>query len=134
MTESDKNIEQLIEKMMAEEKLQSPSIDFTSKIMANIQVLEEKKLKAYKPLISKSIWISIGIAVALLVIYVSLFSVSDNDLKIDEIGKIYSDKMTATFSGIHFSKNILYAILILPIMILIQIGVLKNYFDKKYQL
>ena len=46
MRESDKNIEQLIDKMMAEEKLQSPSIDFTSKIMANVQILEEKKLKA----------------------------------------------------------------------------------------
>lgn len=59
MKESDKNIEQLIEKMMAEDKLQSPSFDFTSKIMAEVHVLEEKKLKAYKPLISKPVWISI---------------------------------------------------------------------------
>lgn len=134
MRESDKNIEQLIDKMMAEEKLQSPSIDFTSKIMANVQILEEKKLKTYKPLISKPIWISIGLAVAALVIYVSLFSVSETDFKIDEVGKLYSDRMSTAFSGIHFSKNILYAILIVPIMILIQVGILKNYFDKKYQL
>ena len=134
MRESDKNIEQLIEKMMAEEKLQSPSIDFTSKIMANVQILEEKKLKAYKPLISKPIWILIGLAVAALVIYVSLFSVSETDFKIDEVGNLYSDRMSTAFSGIHFSKNILYAILIVPIMILVQVGILKNYFDKKYQL
>ncbi|MCR4032646.1 MULTISPECIES: hypothetical protein [Flavobacterium] len=134
MKESDKNIEQLIDKIMAEEKLQSPSIDFTSKIMANVQILEEKKLKTYKPLISKPIWISIGIAVALLVIYVSLFSVSENDIKLDEIGKLYSNKVSTAFSGIHFSKNIFYAILILPIMILVQVGILKNYFDKKYEL
>jgi uncharacterized membrane protein len=134
MKESDKNIEKLIEKMMAEEKLQSPSIDFTSKIMANVQILDEKKLKVYKPLISKPIWISIGLAVAALVIYVSLFSVSETDFKFDEVGKLYSDRMSTAFSGIHFSKNILYAILIVPIMILIQVGILKNYFDKKYQL
>ncbi|MNQ37786.1 hypothetical protein D3C85_513400 [compost metagenome] len=134
MRESDKNIEQLIEKMMAEEKLQSPSIDFTSKIMANVQILEEKKLKAYKPLISKQIWILIGLAVAALVIYVSLFSVSETDFKIDEVGNLYSDRMSTAFSGIHFSKNILYAILIVPIMILVQVGILKNYFDKKYEL
>jgi hypothetical protein len=134
MRESDKNIEQLIEKMMAEEKLQSPSIDFTSKIMANVQILEEKKLKAYKPLISKPIWILIGLAVAALVIYVSLFSVSETDFKIDEVGNLYSDRMSTAFSGIHFSKNILYAILIVPIMILVQVGILKNYFDKKYEL
>jgi hypothetical protein len=134
MKKSDKNIEQLIEKMMAEDKLQSPSIDFTSKIMANIQALEEKKLSVYKPLISKPIWISIGIAVALLVIYISFFSVSENNIEIEQIGKLYSDKIANSFSGIHFSKNIMYAILIVPFMILVQVGILKNYFDKKYDL
>ncbi|MBW1657542.1 hypothetical protein [Flavobacterium quisquiliarum] len=134
MKESDKNIEQLIEKMMAEDKLQSPSIDFTSKIMAEVHVLEEKKLKAYKPLISKPVWISIGLAIVILVIYISLFSVSQNDFEIEKVGKLYSDKISNTFSGIHFSKNTLYAILIVPFMILVQIGILKNYFDKKYQL
>lgn len=134
MKESDKNIEQLIEKMMAEEKLQSPSFDFTSKIMAEVHVLEEKKLKAYKPLISKPVWISIGLALAALVIYVSFFSVSQNNVEIEEIGKLYSAKIATKFSGIHFSKNILYAILIVPIMILVQVGILKNYFDKRYQL
>jgi len=134
MRESDKNIEQLIDKMMAEEKLQSPSIDFTSKIMANVQILEEKKRIAYKPLISKPVWIAIGLTVAFLIVYVSLFSVSESNLKIDQIGKLYSNKVSTAFSGIHFSKNMLYAILIVPIMILVQVGVLKNYFDKKYEL
>lgn len=131
MKESDKNMEQLIDKMMAEKKLQSPSIDFTSKIMAEVLVLEQRKLKAYKPLISKPVWIFIGIAIVALVIYLSFFSVSENNL---EIGKVYTDKITTAFSGIHFSKNIMYAVLIVPFMILIQVGVLKNYFDKKYQL
>ena len=134
MREKDNDIEKLIGKMMAEEKRQSPSIDFTSRIMAEVLILEEKKHKAYKPLISKSVWISIGIALALLVIYVSVFSVSENNFKIGVIEKIYSDQITGIFSRIHFSKNILYAILIIPFMILVQVGLLKNYFDKKYQL
>lgn len=131
MKESDKNLEQLIDKMIAEDKLQSPSFDFTSKIMAEVLVLEEKKLKPYKPLISKSTWIFIGLALSGLIIYASLFSGTSQNL---EIGKVYTDKISNTFSGIHLSKNIVYAILIVPFMILIQIGVLKNYFDKKYQL
>lgn len=133
MKENDNGIEKLIEKMMAEEKLQSPSIDFTSKIMAEVLILEEKKRTVYKPLISKSVWISVGMALAFLVIYISLFSVSENNFKIDIIEKSYYDKITGIFSGIHFSKNILYAILIVPFMILVQVGVLKHYFDKKYQ-
>jgi hypothetical protein len=72
--------------------------------------------------------------VALLVIYISFFSVSENNIEIEQIGKLYSDKIANSFSGIHFSKNIMYAILIVPFMILVQVGILKNYFDKKYDL
>lgn len=131
MKESDKNIEHLIDKMMREDKLESPSIDFTSKIMSEVLVLEDKKLKAYKPLISKPVWFFIGAASVALVFYVFLFSGTETNL---EAGKLYTDKVADVFSGIHFSKNIMYALLIVPFMILIQIGVLKNYFDKKYQL
>mgnify|MGYP006183203993 CR=1 FL=1 len=53
MKESDKNLEQLIDKMMAENTLQSPSADFTSNLMSQIFVAEKAKIKPYKPLISK---------------------------------------------------------------------------------
>lgn len=131
MKESDKNIEQLIDKMMAENTLDSPSFDFTSKIMSEVLILEQKKLKTYKPLISQSVWIFIGLVLAGLIIYASLFSETSQNL---EIGKIYTDKISNLFSGIHLSKTIIYAILIVPFMVLLQIGVLKNYFDKKYNL
>ncbi|TDW50086.1 hypothetical protein EV144_102520 [Flavobacterium sp. 270] len=131
MKESDKNIEQLIDKMMAENTLDSPSFDFTSKIMSEVLILEQKKLKTYKPLISQSVWIFIGLVLTGLIIYASLFSETSQNL---EIGKIYTDKISNLFSGIHLSKTIIYAILIVPFMVLLQIGVLKNYFDKKYNL
>ena len=131
MKESDKNIENLIEKMMEETTLQSPSIDFTSSIMSQILVAEKAKIKPYKPLISTSTWIFIGITLAVLVLYNVFFAENQNNL---EIGKSYTDKISAIVSGIHVSKTLLYALLIVPFMILIQIGVLKNYFDKKYQL
>jgi len=131
MTENDKNIENLIDKMMAESTLDSPSIDFTSKIMSQILVAEKSKIKAYKPLISKSTWIFISLCLIALTVYCVY---SGNNISNFEIVNLYSDKAATLFSGIHFSKNILYAILIVPFMILIQIGVLKNYFDKKYQL
>ena len=131
MKESDKNIENLIEKMMEETTLQSPSIDFTSSIMSQILVTEKAKIKPYKPLISISTWIFIGITLAILVLYNVFFAETQNNL---EIGKSYTDKISALVSGIHVSKTLLYALLIVPFMILIKIGILKNYFDKKYQL
>lgn len=131
MKESDKNIENLIEQMMAETTLQSPSIDFTSNIMSQILVAEKPKIKPYKPLISISTWIFIGITLTILIIYNVFFAGTQNNLKIE---KSYTDKISAIVSGIHISKTLLYALLIVPFMILIQIGVLKNYFNKKYQL
>jgi uncharacterized membrane protein len=131
MKESDKNIENLIDKMMAENTLESPSMDFTSKIMSQVLVAEKSKTKSYKPLISKTIWILIGFGLISLIVYTSLFSGTEYNLVID---KSYTERFSAVFSGIHLSKNILYAVLIVPFMILIQVGVLKNYFDKKYEL
>jgi len=131
MKESDKNIDNLIEKMMSETTLQSPSIDFTSNIMSQILVAEKAKIQPYKPLISISTWVFIGITLAVLVLYNVFFAENQNNL---EIGKSYTDKISTLVSGIHVSKTLLYALLIVPFMILIQIGVLKNYFDKKYQL
>ena len=131
MKESDKNIENLIDKMMAENTLETPSFDFTSKIMAQVLVAEKAKIKPYKPLISISTWIFIGAALALLIAYNVFFAGAQNNL---EIGKSYADKISEIVSGIHISKTLLYAILIVSFMILIQVGVLKNYFDKKYQL
>ena len=131
MKENDKEIENLIERMMAENTLESPSIDFTSKIMSQVLVAKKSKIKAYKPLISKSTWSFIGLSLIGLTTY-SVYSGSN--ISNFEIVNLYSDKASALFSGIHLSKNILYAILVVPFMILIQIGLLKNYFDKKYEL
>jgi hypothetical protein len=130
MKESYKNIEKLIDKIMAENTLESPSFDFTSKIMAQVLVAEKSKIKAYKPLISISTWIFIGVTLALLIAYNVFFAETQNNV---EIGKSYTDKISAIVSGIHISKTLLYAILIVPFMVLIQVGVLKNYFDKKYE-
>lgn len=133
MKESDKNIENLIDKMMAESTLDSPSIDFTSKIMAQVLAAEKSKTKIYKPLISKTTWILIGAGLTALIVYCLYATNNTSTLETPSL-YLNLDKAATVFSGIHFSKNILYAVLIVPIMILIQIGVLKNYFDKKYEL
>ncbi|CAI2766154.1 hypothetical protein [Flavobacterium collinsii] len=130
MKESDKNLENLIDKMMSEIPLDAPSIDFTSKVMAQVLVAEQSKVKIYKPLISKFTWFVIGFGLAALAVYASFFNGSNTTV---ETGSSYADKISTLFSGIHFSENVLYAILVVPFMMLIQLGVLKNYFDKKYQ-
>ncbi|PKB16916.1 hypothetical protein [Flavobacterium sp. 5] len=130
MKEDNKNIENLIDKMMAESSLQSPSIDFTLRIMSQVLAVESNKIKAYKPLISKEIWILI-IGALIFCAFNSVVTNSSYDLRIDEL---YSQRISNLFSGIQISKKSLYIILIVPVMILIQIPLLKNYYYKKYHL
>jgi hypothetical protein len=130
MKENDKNIENLIDKMMADSSLQSPSIDFTSRIMSQVLVVERSKIKAYKPLISKQIWTLVIVALVVC-IYYTIMTNGNYDLRTNDL---YTQKISNLFAGIHISKNSLYAMLIVPVMILIQIPLLKNYYYKKYQL
>ena len=131
MKEEDKNIENLIDKMMAENTLEAPSIDFTSKIMAQVLTVQESKVMSYKPLISKTSWIFISLGAIALIFYSSLFSGTEYNPGTDNS---YTEKFSALFSGIHLSKGIISAFMVVPFIILIQIGVLKNYFDKRYEM
>jgi hypothetical protein len=130
MKESDKNIEKFIDKIMAESTLESPSIDFTSNVMSQILVAERSKIQHYKPLISTPIWIVILGSLLSLILYTAF----GNEPYNSEIGYSYIVNISNIFSEMHFSKNTIYAVLIVPLMILVQITVLKNYYDKKYQL
>jgi hypothetical protein len=130
MKESDKNIEKFIGEIMTQSTLESPPIDFTSKVMSQILVAEKSKIQAYKPLISIPIWIVVlGSLISLI-----LYSAFGNEPYNSEIDHPYTVNIPNIFSELHFSKNTIYAILIVPLMILIQIPLLKNYYDKKYKL
>lgn len=130
MKESDKNIEKFIDKIMAESTLESPSIDFTSKVMSQILVAEKSKIQKYKPLISMPIWVVILGSLISLILYTAFGNESYNS----EIGHSYVVNISNIFSEFHFSKNTIYAVLIVPLMVLVQIPLLKNYYDKKFQL
>ena len=65
-SKEDKNIENLVENLMAETSVENPSIEFTAKVMSGIFAVEKNKVFMYKPVISKRIWfIILGGIVAL---------------------------------------------------------------------
>lgn len=125
MKESDKVLEEFIDKVMKKEDLESPSIDFTSKVMSQIMIAKESKVLRYTPLISVTTWGVLIVLMALLFVYKGGSS--------SEIGHLYTAYFSNVFSEIHFSSKTVYAILIVPIMVLVQVSLLKSYYDKKYQ-
>lgn len=127
MKESDKNVAEFIEKIMEDASLETPSFDFTSKIMAQVTVAESAKIKEYKPLISKQAWFAI-FTILVAVIGFSFFG--DAQKTQFDFGLNSFLKQLPT---LHFSDTITYSILIVTLMILIQIPLLKNYFDKRFE-
>jgi len=128
MKENDKNVAEFIEKVMKDASLETPSFDFTSKIMAQVAVVEKSKIKEYKPLISKPAWFGIfGILIA--IIGYSIFgNIEKTKIEID-----FASRFSSLVPKIHFSDVTTYSVLIVTFMVLIQIPILKNYFDKRFE-
>ena len=128
MNESDKKVEKFIKKVMEEAALETPSFDFTSKIMAQVAVSEQRKVKGYKPLISKSVWLVIAVILIAMIIYAMFPDSEKTQFDID-----LSAKISNLIPAIHLSDATAYAILSVTLMVLIQILLLKNYFDKRFE-
>ncbi len=131
----DKHIEQLVDKVMESSTLETPSFDFTSNIMAEVNSLSTSSVTTYEPLISKRNWFLLVSAIISVSIYLFFNSSIENKGWFDAIDFSVMSKFSITnlFSGITFSKTFIYAILIFAIMFFIQIPILKNYFDKRLE-
>ena len=130
---TDKEIEKLIDKMMKETTLESPSLDFTSQVMSQVLKIKTNKALVYKPLISKWIWYGIFISMLGLMTYL-LFNdsaVSGGLFEKYNFGTFTKFRMSNIFSGLHFSRTTLYACVLLTIMLFIQIPILKHHMDKR---
>ena len=69
----DNHLEKLVEHMMKESSLESPSPDFTQRVMAEILATEKSKALVYKPVISKKAWFIILGGILILGVYPSLY-------------------------------------------------------------
>jgi hypothetical protein len=132
MKESDEYYENLVDKVMAEGTLQKPSADFTSKIMSQILIAEKSKRVVYKPLISKPVWFVIFGCLIAFVGY-TIFTGNQTSQYSSDLSGLYYSKIDNLFPVFQLSSNTSYAVLIVTLMVLIQIPLLKNYYDKRYR-
>lgn len=131
--DENKYIEKLVDHIMKDQTLESPSFDFTSKVMAQVTVTKTSEVKEYKPLISKPVWIGIIGSSILLAAYNILYGNQQSNgwfAKLD-FNSFYSFQIGEMF---HFSKVATYSIVLGTLLFFIQIPLLKNYFNSKYPL
>lgn len=131
---TEQHLDELTKKMMNSTELESPSSNFTENIMAHIETVEIAPIPS-KPLISKGVWILIGLVVTGLILY-SFFGGLESTGWFDQInyeGVIENNRLSEAFSGIKISNTVLYSAILFGVFMMIQISILKNYFSKRYQ-
>jgi len=130
---NDKQLDKFVDKLMQENSPESPSPEFTAKLMLQVQATEMEKVAVYKPLISKRAWFIIfGVIIALTGYFIFNTDVQPVSwLESLDIVTVNDDimKMLPAFK---FSTITLYAVVLLPVMLFLQITMLKKYFNRQY--
>ena len=130
-TNEDKHIEKLVDKMLKNQALESPSFDFTSKLMSKVTTSQSNSITTYKPLISgKTILTIAGILLALIG-YSFFYDGTQTSKWIPHIDFVPFNNLTALYE---FSTVTTYSVVLTAIMLFIQIPILKNYYNNKFDL
>lgn len=131
MEAEDKKIEDLINKLMADDSLEQAPINFTDKVMSKVEAISKSKTIVYKPLISKPVWfIIIGSFIAL-VGYIILNKPSSNNTWLNRFDLSNVSLNVFENISVNFSSTLMYAVVLLAIMVSIQVPLLKHYFNKR---
>ncbi len=126
----DKHIEKLVDQFMKDHVLDTPSLDFTSKVMSQVLVAKTSDVTTYKPLISKKGMITICSVLLFLIVYSLFYDSAQPSKWIPHIDFIPFNNITEPFQ---FSKATTYSVVLTTVMLFIQIPFLKNYYNSKFE-
>ncbi|WP_138434565.1 hypothetical protein [Winogradskyella algicola] len=132
MENEDKRIEDLVNKLMANDSLEKAPADFTNDVMSKIETLSETKNIVYKPLIPKYVWWLLGLGFVAL-IYNVIFNKSADSSTLSErynLPEVSFDLFSNL--SVDFSNTLMYATVLLAVMVAIQIPLLKQYFNQRF--
>lgn len=128
-----KELEQLVAKAMQKSSLETPSFQFTDKVMAAINAQQQSTAIRYSPLIPKYIWVSIVLILIGITGYL-WFLVQPTPLDLESsftFNFMKNSAFSKEISTFTPSKVTVYAFFLLALMLCVQIPVLKRYFDKQ---
>lgn len=126
----DKQMEKLTDKVMKHSVIESPSFDFTENVMSQVIAFEESRVTSYQPLISKRAWILIFVGFFAFLAYV-IFVTKPETSDWFNIVDMNTERASKLLNGIQTPRIAAYGVGLLAMMLLIQIPLLKNYFDKR---
>lgn len=127
------HLEELTKKVMKTPGLESPSFDFKSSVMTEINTIEQSSATTYEPLISIQMWVFIGMALLALVLYFVFGDITVTTGWLSKIGieRFYNFEISSPITNLNVSSTLVYAIVFFGIMLAIQIPLLKRYFNQR---
>ncbi len=127
-----KELEQLVAKAMQKASLETPSFQFTDKVMAAVNAEHQSVAISYRPLIPKYMWVAITATIVGITGYLwFLIQPAPLDLPTLSFDFMKNNSISKEFTAFTPSKITSYAVMLLALMLCVQIPVLKNYFDKR---
>ena len=132
MEHDNEKLDAMLERLMRDEALESPSVNFTDKVMDKVYGIESSTVTVYKPLISKRVWLLIALSFVVLVAFVMLNNGSTDSQWLSSL-EVPRPEFTL-FDNINFqlSGTFKYAVLFLAVMIGVQMTVIKSYFGRRF--
>ena len=130
--DENKELEQLIGKAMKNMPLETPSFDFTSRVMAQAAITPKKAIPAYKPILPKTFWLVSAIIIIGLICYANFSGTPHEKTSYGiDLEQAYNSKISHITSQLSFSKTTMYATVALLLAMLVQIPIIRNYFQGK---
>ncbi|MEZ4803800.1 MAG: hypothetical protein R2797_13585 [Gelidibacter sp.] len=126
----DKQIENLVDKAMKTSALETPSFNFTTDVMAQVESVQQRATTTYQPLISKRVWILILAGFLVFVAYTIFITKPEASGWFTNLD-LNSERVSKRLTNIQTPRIAAYGVGLLALMLLVQIPFLKNYFDKR---
>lgn len=134
MEHENEKLEAMLEQLMRDDVLESPSANFTHKVMDEVYAIEESSSSVfqYKPLISKKAWWVIAIVFTVLIAYIWTSGGASTEptllssVQLPKFNYSVLDNLNWQLTGAFKYGAIFFAV-----MILVQMTVLKSYFDRR---
>ena len=131
MNIEDKHLKRTIDKLMNDQKLEQPSVDFESVIMAKINAPVNSEVFVYKPLISNGTWAIVFLITSLILVSVYFGNTSDSNTLLDTLNIPSFNFDFSNALDFSFSKPLIYSALALSVMVVLQIPIIKAYHNKQ---
>lgn len=128
--QTNKHIDTFIDKVMQSSTLETPSFDFTAKVMSQVTATSRSSVTVYQPLFSKSAWVILLFLTAAILLYSLL---SNDTSNLGWFDKVDLSKVFNLFSDIKISQTAMYSLLMFAVMLFVQVPLLKHYFNKRFE-